>query len=152
MTKWHYTDNRSVCKPLIYGLSYHNFNLKYERVCCILNKIYIQIIIFTYTTYIIYNIYTYICLKCTQFLKINAGNSLSVHIYTVSILLAPLSKIMCEQQNENLMIGTFFVIQWYHRRHNCKETFRIPDKWLTITTYPIWYHRWFWELLQLKQF
>ena len=38
----------------------------------------IIIIIFTYITYIIYSIYTYICLKCTQFLKINAGNSLSV--------------------------------------------------------------------------
>ena len=24
--------------------------------------------------------YTYICLKCTQFLKINAGNSLSAHL------------------------------------------------------------------------
>ena len=24
-----------------------------------------------------FSIYTYICLKCTQFLKINAGNSLS---------------------------------------------------------------------------
>ena len=35
------------------------------------------IIIFTYITYIIYSIYTYICLKCRQFLKINAGNSLS---------------------------------------------------------------------------
>ena len=25
--------------------------------------------------------YRYICLKCTQFLKINAGNSLSVHLH-----------------------------------------------------------------------
>ena len=28
-------------------------------------------------TYIIYNIYTYICFKCTQFLIINADHSLS---------------------------------------------------------------------------
>ena len=29
-----------------------------------------------------YNIYTYICLKCTQFLKINTANSLSVHTFS----------------------------------------------------------------------
>ena len=37
------------------------------------------IIIFIYITFIIYSNYTYICLKCTHFLKINAGNSLSVY-------------------------------------------------------------------------
>ena len=62
--------NRSWCTPLIYGLCFHNFNLKYEMVCCIFNKIYIK--------YIIYSIYMYISLKCTQFLKMNAGNSLIV--------------------------------------------------------------------------
>ena len=38
-------------------------------------------------TYIIYNMYTYICLKCTQFLKINAGDSLSEDTEFVSWLL-----------------------------------------------------------------
>ena len=33
-----------------------------------------------------YNIYTYICLKCSQFMKINAGNSLSVLILATSNL------------------------------------------------------------------
>ena len=61
--------------PVIYVLCNHNFNLKDERV--FLQNIRI-IIIFTY---IIYSIYTYICLKCTHFLKINAGNSLSADIF-----------------------------------------------------------------------
>ena len=39
------------------------------------------IIIFTYIAYIIYRIYTYLFLKCTQFLKINAGNSFSEGIH-----------------------------------------------------------------------
>ena len=39
--------------------------------------IIIIIIIIIIFTYIIYSIYTYICLKCTKFLQINAGNSLS---------------------------------------------------------------------------
>ena len=36
---------------------------------------YIYILIIAYIR--IFSIYTYICLKCTKFLKINAGNSLS---------------------------------------------------------------------------
>ena len=47
------------------------------------------IIIFTYNTYIIYIIYTYIFLKCTQFLKINAGNSLSDMIVSKSRTMHP---------------------------------------------------------------
>ena len=45
------------------------------------NSIYI-----TYIWYIIYSIYTYICLKCTQFLKINGGNSLSVACQWIACL------------------------------------------------------------------
>ena len=60
---------------LIYGLCYHNFNLKYERVCCILTKYMYNNYIYIY---ILYSLYSSICLKCTKILKINAGNSLSV--------------------------------------------------------------------------
>ena len=40
--------------------------------------------IVTDSTYIICTVYTYICLKFAKFLKINAGNSLSVYFYHVS--------------------------------------------------------------------